>query len=264
MVNHREPVVFSWSGGKDSALALHAVLSDPGYDVVGLLTTVAGQFGRVSHHGVREELLCIQAASIGLPLEIVYLPMNAAAPCTNAEYEELMGTVMARYCAAGVRTVAHGDIFLEDLRAYRDRNLARAGMRGLYPLWKRDTAELVRQFVTDGFRAYLCCVDGKKLGEPFAGRPLDLELLRDLPAGVDPCGENGEYHSFVYAGPIFHKPVAIERGVVVCREGRFYADLLPAGSAASNQHPDMPPVALPDKPYNSASLDWRTPHVASR
>jgi uncharacterized protein (TIGR00290 family) len=227
-----EKVVFSWSGGKDSALALHQILDDARYDVVGLLTTVAGQYGRISHHGVREELLRRQAAAIGLPLEVVYLPMNSTVPCTNEQYEELMAAVMARYAAAGVRTVGHGDIFLEDLRAYRDRNLARAGMRGLYPLWKRDTTELVHDFVSLGFRAYLCCVDGQKLGEEFAGRSLDLDLLTDLPADVDPCGEYGEYHSFVYAGPIFRQALSVQRGIVVDRDGRFYADLLPAADDA--------------------------------
>jgi uncharacterized protein (TIGR00290 family) len=233
-----EKVVFSWSGGKDSALALHQVLDDARYEVVGLLTTVAGQYGRISHHGVREELLRRQAAAIGLPLNVVYLPMNSTAPCTNEQYEELMATVMARYAAAGVRTVGHGDIYLEDLRAYRDRNLARAGMRGLYPLWKRDTVELVRDFVSLGFRAWLCCVDGPKLGESFAGRSLDMELLADLPADVDPCGENGEYHSFVYAGPIFRQPLAVRRGNVVHRDCRFYADLLPAADGAAGENVD--------------------------
>jgi uncharacterized protein (TIGR00290 family) len=223
----KEKVVFSWSGGKDSALALHEICRGGRYEVVALLTTVAEQYKRISHHGVREELLDLQAAAIGLPLDKLYLPANSGLPCTNAQFEELTGEALARYHAADVRLVAHGDIFLQDLREYRERNLAKLGMAGLFPIWHRDTTELLRTFIQLGFKAYLSCVDGPKLGETFAGRAIDEELLRDLPTGVDPCGEYGEYHSFVYDGPIFQQPVTVHVGEVVFRDNRYYADLLP-------------------------------------
>ncbi len=228
----KDKVVFSWSGGKDSALALHEIRTSGRYEVVALLTTVAEAYRRISHHGVREELLHMQAAAIGLPLDIIYLPANSALPCTNAQFEELMERALAKYHAAGALLVAHGDIFLEDLRAYRERNLAKLGMQGVFPIWKRDTTELMRTFIQSGFKAYLSCVDGAKLGATFAGRAIDAALLRDLPAGVDPCGEYGEYHSFVYDGPIFQRPVPVRVGEVVLRDNRYYADLLPGTEGA--------------------------------
>lgn len=237
-----EKVVFSWSGGKDSAMALHEIRTSGRYEVVALLTTVAEAYKRISHHGVREELLQLQAAAIGLPLDIMYLPANSTLPCTNAQFEELMEGALARYHAAGVLVVAHGDIFLEDLRAYRERNLAKIGMRGLFPIWKRDTTELMRTFIDAGFKAYLSCVDGAKLGPTFAGRAIDDSLLRDLPAGVDPCGEYGEYHSFVYDGPIFERPVPVRVGEIVQRDNRYYADLLPHGAAEPIAGSSVPPV----------------------
>jgi len=221
----REKVLLSWSGGKDSALALHELHRDERYEVVGLLTSIAEEYKRVSHHGVREELLERQAASIGLPLDRLYLPTQPDDGCANERYEALMRETLQRYCDAGVMLVAHGDIFLEDLRAYRERNLARLGMRGVFPLWKRDTGELIRSFIDSGFKAYLSCVEGA-LGAAFAGRAIDHALLEDLPAGVDPCGENGEFHSFVYDGPIFREPIDVVVGEVVRRDTRFFADLL--------------------------------------
>jgi uncharacterized protein (TIGR00290 family) len=173
---------------------------------------------------VRVELLEQQAAAVGVALHKLYLP---AERCTNEEYEALMERTMREYRQAGVWAVAFGDIFLEDLRAYRERNLARVGMRGVFPIWHRDTAELVRTFIGLGFRACLACVDGTKLGREFAGRAIDGALLRDLPAEVDPCGENGEFHSFVYDGPIFRQPVRVTVGEVVARDSRYFADLLP-------------------------------------
>jgi uncharacterized protein (TIGR00290 family) len=224
------PVLFSWSGGKDSALALHALLEQPEWEVVALLTTISSEYRRVSHHGIREELLEEQAAAIGLPLDKLWLPTGSV-PCTNADYEALVGAKLAEYVDRDVLYVAHGDIFLADLRAYRERNLARLGMTGVFPIWGRDTRELVESFVAFGFRARLCCVEGAKLDGSFVGRPIDAALLRDLPAGIDPCGENGEYHSFVYDGPIFQQAVAFETGVTVCRDNRWYIDLLPATAA---------------------------------
>jgi uncharacterized protein (TIGR00290 family) len=222
-VSEREKVVLSWSGGKDSAMALYELRGSPRYEVVALLTTVASEFDRVSHHGVRVELLEQQAASVGVALHKLYLPPDR---CTNEEYAALMERTMLAYRAAGVEAVAFGDIFLEDLRAYRERNLARVGMRGVFPIWHRDTADLVRTFIRLGFKAYLTCVDGTKLGRRFAGRAIDAPLLRDLPPEVDPCGENGEFHSFVYDGPIFGWPVAVTVGEVVSRDIRYFADLL--------------------------------------
>ena len=221
IVSAVEPVVLSWSGGKDSAMALYELRRRGDYEVVGLLTTVARQFQRVSHHGVRVELLREQAAAVGVPLHELHLPD----PCSNADYEALMERTMLDYGAQGVRTIAFGDLFLADLRAYRERNLARVGMRGLFPIWHRDTTELIRTFIGLGFEAHLVCVDGTKLDRAFAGRAIDATLLRDLPPGVDPCGENGEFHSFVHAGPIFRRPVDVEVGEIVARDGRHFADL---------------------------------------
>jgi len=224
------PILFSWSGGKDSALALHALLQQPEqWEVVALLTSVSDEYQRVSHHGVREELLERQAEAIGLPLDKLRLPFKNG-PCTNADYEALVGEKLAGYVDRGVLHVGHGDIFLADLRAYREKNLAKLGMTGVFPIWQRDTRELVESFVTLGFRARLCCVEGSKLDGSFVGRELDLSLVADLPPGIDPCGENGEYHSFVYDGPIFQWPVEFETGIAVCRENRHYIDLIPAGS----------------------------------
>jgi len=222
-------VVFSWSGGKDSALALYELRKDDRYEIVGLLTTVAGEYGRVSHHGVREELLRMQAEAIGLPLDVLYLPSGASGSCSFEDYEELMGRTMARYREAGVFVVVHGDVFLEDLREYREAKLAKVGMEALFPIWGRDTTELVRTFIRLGFKAYLSCVDGEKLPATFAGRVIDAGLLSDLPEAVDPCGENGEFHSFVYDGPIFKRPLEIQVGEIVSRDTRHFADLLSRG-----------------------------------
>ena len=241
-MSHSTPLVLSWSGGKDSAMALFELLRDPAWHVERLLTSVSDEFRRVSHHGIREELLEMQAAAIGLPLDWLRLPANGG-PCTNAVFEELMRQHLTRYVEQGILHVAHGDLFLVDLRAYRERNLARLGMTGVFPIWMRDTRELVKTFIGLGFKAILCCVDGKRLDGSFVGRPIDEDLLRDLPPGVDPCGENGEYHSFVYDGPIFERPLEIETGQVVCCDGRYYIDVLPAaGIAASVTAESIPPV----------------------
>ncbi len=238
----RIPVVMSWSGGKDSALALDTLQNDPRYEVVALMTSVSEEFRRVSHHGVREELLERQAEAIELPLVKIMLPSGQATPCTNEVYEGIMARVMDDFKSQGVLTVGFGDLFLEDLRAYRERNLARAGMTGVFPIWKNETHALARRIIAMGFRAILTCAEGK-VGPGFVGRHYDQSLLADLPEGIDPCGEYGEFHTYVYDGPCFKRAVPVEIGETVVRDGRFYADLLPAG-AESARLADvvMPPV----------------------
>lgn len=239
----KTPVVLSWSGGKDSAAALHELLRGGDYEVVELMTSVSEEYLRVSHHGVREVLLERQAAAIGLPLQKIYLPSGKQGPCTNEIYEQIMGERMAAYKARGIETVGFGDLFLEDLREWREKNLAKAEMRGIFPLWKRDTAKLARDVIAMGFRAYLSCVEGK-VGVGFAGRAFDQSLLDDLPPGIDPCGEYGEFHSFVYDGPIFQRPVSVQVGEIVIRDGRYYADLLPGGVSLTECAAEaIPPVA---------------------
>lgn len=238
------PIVLSWSGGKDSAMALYELRRAQAYEIAALLTSVADEYRRISHHGVREALLEQQADAIGVPLEKVYLPSGSNHPCTNETYEQIMGDVMASFKARGIETVAFGDLFLEDLRAYRERNLAKANMRGLFPLWKRDTTQLAHEVIALGFKSYLSCVEGK-VGPGFVGRPYDEALLAALPPGIDPCGEYGEFHTFVYDGPIFRCPVAVRVGEIVTRDGRHYADLLPATSgipAVTTTALEMPPV----------------------
>jgi uncharacterized protein (TIGR00290 family) len=238
----KTPVVMSWSGGKDSAVALHELLRSDDYEVVELMTSVSEEYQRVSHHGVREVLLEQQAQAIGLPLQKVYLPSGKLVPCTNEIYEQIMGNLMAAYKARGIYTVGFGDLFLEDLREWREKNLAKGGVRGIFPLWHRDTAQLARDVIAMGFRAYLSCVEGK-LGEGFVGRAFDQSLLDDLPSGIDPSGEYGEFHPFVYDGPIFKKPVNVRVGDVVMRDGRYYADLVPEGIAVVECEAEtIPPV----------------------
>ena len=222
-------VLVAWSGGKDSALALREVLGDTRYRVAALLTTVTAEYDRISMHGVRRTLLRQQAESLGLPLEEVLISPGAS----NDEYETNMAAALAalRARTPGLDTVVFGDLFLADIRAYRERMLARIGMRALFPLWLRDTRALAQDFVQLGYQAVLVCVDAEQLAGEFAGREFDAELFRDLPRGVDPCGENGEFHTFVYAGPGLRQPVCHERGPVVVRDGRFvYCDLVETAS----------------------------------
>jgi uncharacterized protein (TIGR00290 family) len=237
------PVVMSWSGGKDSAVALHELLHGNDYEVVSLMTSVSEEFRRISHHGVREELLDEQARAIGLTLEKVYLPSGESGGCTNDVYEAIMEKVMIGYRTRGIQTVAFGDLFLQDLREWREANLAKAGMRGIFPVWKRDTTKFARDVIGSGYKAYLSCVEGK-VGPGFAGRAYDEKLLSELPAGIDPCGEYGEFHSFVYGGPIFKRPVQISVGEIVVRDGRYYADLLSEKAKSSEKcvAEQMPPV----------------------
>jgi len=212
-----EPILLSWSGGKDSSLALHALRQTPGVEVAGLLTTVTEDYDRISMHGVRRTLLEQQTEAAGLPLHVVSIPRE----CPNEVYEERMTAVLTGIREAGIRRVAFGDLFLEDIRAYRESRLTGFGMEALFPLWGRDTAELARDFIRLGFEAVLVCVDTEALAPAFAGRSFDEDLLRDLPPGVDPCGENGEFHTFVHAGPVFRAPVPCRRGPVEDR-GRFH------------------------------------------
>ena len=219
-----EKVLVSWSGGKDSALALYEILKTHNYQIAALLTTLTEDYDRISMHGVRSSLLEQQVAALGFPLEKVFIPKNAS----NEEYEANMERVLAKYKETGVRSVVFGDIFLEDLRKYREEKLASLGMRGVFPLWKRETRELARTLGKSGFKAITTCVDNQALGSQFVGRLIDEQFLSELPPGVDACGENGEYHSFVFDGPIFKESVVFSHGEVVLRENRFfYCDLLP-------------------------------------
>ncbi len=221
MTEKIEPVLFCWSGGKDSAMALHILRQQSDVRIAALLTTVTEGYERISMHGVRRALLARQAAAIGLPLQEVRIPPE----CVNPVYEARMREALLSQKAAGVRQVAFGDIFLQDLREYRERNLAQVGMTAVFPIWRRDTRELARDFWEKGFRAIAVCIDSKKLGREFAGRELDESFFRDLPADVDPCGENGEFHTFVCDGPIFSNAIAVQRGEIVERDGFYFCDL---------------------------------------
>jgi uncharacterized protein (TIGR00290 family) len=219
-----EPILFCWSGGKDSAMALHVLLQRDDVEVTAILTTVTEGYNRISMHGVRRELLHRQAASIRLPLYEVLIPPQ----CINPVYEERMEEALRIHYERGVRRVAFGDIFLQDLRIYREKNLARIGMTGLFPLWNRDTRELIQHFHANRFRSIAVCIDNKALDRHFVGRELDEQFFLDLPPGVDPCGENGEFHTFVFDGPIFREPLAVRTGEIVERDAFVYCDLLPA------------------------------------
>jgi uncharacterized protein (TIGR00290 family) len=217
-----EPMLFCWSGGKDSAMALYTLLERSDVQIVALLTTVTEGYERISMHGVRRELLELQAHSIGLPLHEVRIPPQCVNPVYEARIEEALRTHFDR----GVRRVVFGDIFLEDLRAYREKNLARIGMTALFPLWRRDTRELIRSFHDNRFRAIAVCIDPQVLDPSFAGRELDESFFHDLPAHADPCGENGEFHTFAFEGPIFHSPIRVRTGEIVTRDGFVFCDLL--------------------------------------
>jgi uncharacterized protein (TIGR00290 family) len=215
--------LLSWSGGKDSALALHRLRETDALRVEGLLTTVTDGYDRISMHGVRRALLDAQADAVGLPLRTVRIPPG----CSNDEYEARTGAALAAWAAEGGGAVAFGDLFLEEIRAYRERLLGPHPLAPVFPLWGEDTAALARRFVALGFRAVLVCVDPRQLDARFAGRAYDHALLDELPAGVDPCGENGEFHTFVHDGPVFRAPVRLAPGEVVERDGFVFADLLP-------------------------------------
>ncbi len=218
----RSKALIAWSTGKDSAWALHEVRRAGDYEVVGALTTVTDAFGRVSMHGVREDLLAAQLAATGLAPITVRIPY----PCPNETYERAMAAAIEGAKARGVTHMIFGDLFLEDIRAYRERQLAGTGITPLFPLWQRPTAPLAREMIASGMDAHLAVVDLKKLRAEFAGRRFDAALLDALPAGTDPCGENGEFHSFVAAGPMLNGKIAVKVGETVERDGFAFADLM--------------------------------------
>jgi len=218
------PVVFSWSAGKDSAFGLWTLLRDPSFEVRALLTTLTEGYDRVSMSGVREELLDRQAEALGLPVIKVWIPPQ----CVNEVYESRMASTFAAAEFEGVEHVAFADLFLEDVRSYREDRLALVGRRAVFPLWGRDTAALAQEMIATGFRAIVVCVDPRAVAPSFAGRAFDQDFLADLPEGVDPCGENGEFHTFVYAGPLFRAPISCRTAEVVTRDGFVFCDVVPA------------------------------------
>ncbi|MEM0287312.1 MAG: diphthine--ammonia ligase [Nitrososphaerota archaeon] len=220
---YKEKVVMSWSGGKDSSLALHALLGSMKYDVKLLLTTVTKDYGRISMHGVREELLRKQSQALGIPLDIAYISKNA----NNSEYESKMREKVEAYKSMNIRKVAFGDIFLQDVREYRESRMSKAGMECLFPIWGANTKELAKEFIRLGFKAILCTVDPRVLSKDFAGREFSEDLLEKLPDTVDPCGEKGEFHTFVYDGPDFQEPIRVRVGEIVLRDNFYFADIVP-------------------------------------
>lgn len=218
-----ESVLVSWSGGKDSCMALYETLISGQCDVAALLTTIWSDNNQVTMHGVPLALVLRQAESLGLPLHIVYIPQGAS----NQIYEATMKDALSQYSPRGVETVVFGDLFLEDIREYRDQLLAQTKMRAVYPVWKRDTSQFIKEFLDAGFKALVTSVDSTKLDHSFAGRIIDGEFLAALPASVDPCGENGEFHTFVFDGPIFKETVRFTTNETVLRNGLYYCELLP-------------------------------------
>jgi uncharacterized protein (TIGR00290 family) len=217
-------ILLSWSSGKDSAWALHRLrLTHPGA-VAGLLTTMNEAAGRVAMHAVRESLVGAQAEAAGLPLHLVRIP----SPCSNEVYAERMAEAVCAARETGFTHVAFGDLFLEDVRAYRENNMRGTGLEAMFPLWGRPTAALAEEMIDAGLRAYLTCVDPRKIDPAFAGRAFDRALLAELPPGIDPCGENGEFHSFVWDGPMFSRPIDVAPGIVIARDGFVFADLVDA------------------------------------
>lgn len=207
------PAIFNWSGGKDSTLALHRVLVQKKFAVKYLLTTLSEKYQRISMHGVREILLEQQSASLGIPLKKIYLPENAS----MITYNEIMEKTMKGFAEEGIHDAIFGDIFLEDLKKYREEQLSQAGFTAHFPLWKEDSKDLLNEFLQLGYKTILVCINEKQLNKSFAGRIIDKDFINDLPAAVDPCGENGEFHSFVFEGPVFNIPVAFTKGEVVRR-----------------------------------------------
>ena len=220
----RYTTLLSWSSGKDSAWTLHTLRADQRYDVVGLVTTINQAADRVAMHAVRTELLRAQARAAGLPLWELAIP----SPCSNEHYESVLREAIARAEREAIDCFAFGDLFLEDIRAYRERQLAATKLMPIFPLWGRDTHQLAREMIAGGLRARITCVDPRVLPASFAGREFDDALLDELPDNVDPCGERGEFHTFAYCGPMFASPLSIAGGMVVERDGFVFADLVPA------------------------------------
>ncbi|HJX89270.1 MAG TPA: diphthine--ammonia ligase [Pyrinomonadaceae bacterium] len=216
-----KPVLMSWSGGKDSCLALYEIQKSSNYRVATLLTTMTREYDRISMHGVRRALLESQATSLGLPLRQVLISKGA----NNDEYETAMAQAFSEYRERGIDSAVFGDLFLEDIKSYRDRFLARHEMKGFYPIWHRNTTELVKEFIALGFKAVVTCVDSSTLERSFAGQTIDEEFISSLPANVDPCGENGEFHTFVYDGPNFTQPVEFSIGETTLRDSFWFCDL---------------------------------------
>jgi uncharacterized protein (TIGR00290 family) len=224
LITVREKVIVAWSGGKDSALALYETLNSGRYEVLNLLTTAPKDYDRISIHCVRRVLLKQQANALGFPLEITFISKGAS----DEEYENELLKALKRQRDSGVSSVVFGDIFLEDIRSYRERIMAKVGVNGIFPLWRRDTQVLACRFINIGFKAIITSIDSNVLTKDFVGREYDEQFLSALPENVDPCGENGEFHSFVYDGPIFHERVSFKKGENVLRDNRFYyCDLLP-------------------------------------
>jgi uncharacterized protein (TIGR00290 family) len=219
----KRKILLSWSSGKDSAWALHVLRRQDEFEVAGLITTINSAFDRVAMHSTRRELVEMQAQAANLPLTTILLPW----PCSNREYEDIMRDVCARAVSQGVTAIAFGDLFLAEIRAYRERQLKNTGLEPLFPLWQIPTPELARDMIRAGLRAKLVCVDPAKLTPDFAGRDFDSQLLADLPTSVDPCGENGEFHSFVHAGPMFAREIPIVAGERVERDGFWFCDVMP-------------------------------------
>lgn len=227
----RKRILLSWSSGKDSAWSLHLLRQQGLYEIAGLVTTINSAFDRVAMHSSRRALVEMQADAAGLPLITVPLPW----PCSNADYERAMKSVCDQAVADGVQAIAFGDLFLEDIRAYREKQLKDTGLEPLFPLWLLPTDALAREMIRGGLRAKLVCIDPKKLAPEFVGREFDEQLIKDFPPGVDPCGENGEFHSFVYAGPMFSREIPVSVGERVQRDGFWYADLTYKGVDAATQ-----------------------------
>lgn len=216
-------VWLSWSSGKDSAWVLHRLRHEPNVEIVGLLTTINETFERVAMHGVRRDLVERQAVQTGIPLVQIPLPW----PCSNRQYEKRMQAACDRARKDGVEGIAFGDLYLEDVRSYREKQLQGTGLEPIFPIWGLDTSQLALEMIDAGLEAYLTCVDPKILDRSFAGRSFDRSLLTDLPSGVDPCGEGGEFHTCVVAGPVFDSPIGVRRGETVERDGFVYTDLIP-------------------------------------
>ncbi len=230
----------SWSSGKDSAWSLQVLRQGGQAEVTALFTTVNAAFDRVAMHAVRRTLVEAQARAAGLDLHVIDLPW----PCPNAEYERIMGDFVAKARAAGVEAMAFGDLFLADIRAYRERQLAGTGIAPLFPLWRRDTSTLAREMIDGGLVAHVTCIDPARLDRSFAGRSFDRAFLADLPSGTDPCGENGEFHTCVSAGPMFGAPLAVRSGDIIGRDGFVFADLLPLGVRPCGSDPVAPTPAV--------------------